>query len=56
MKRFKAESQGSLKRIWNVLDTKTSVFKRFGIAGKDAKIVATQLAEKLNNDKRYKQI
>lgn len=53
MKRFKAQSQGDLQAVWNVLDTKTNFFKLFGATGRDARTKAIKLARKLNADKRY---
>lgn len=52
MKRFIAQSQGDIRRVWNVLDTKASIFIRFGITGNHAKREALALAKRLNQDKR----
>ena len=53
-KRFVAQSQGDLKAVWNVLDTKTCIYRLFGATGKDARYKAIQLAKRLNADKRFK--
>lgn len=55
-KRFIAQSQGTLKIIWNVLDTKLSIYKEFCLAGKNAKQKAIKEAQRLNKDRRYKRI
>lgn len=52
MKRFVAKSQGDSQIVWNVLDTKTSEYKRFCITGRNARRDALALAKKLNADKR----
>lgn len=53
-RRFKAQSQGDLKAVWNVLDTKTGYFRKFGLTGEGAREVCIRLARRLNMDKRYK--
>ena len=54
MKRFKAESQGNLKSIWNVLDTRTNTFVKFCLTGPDARYEVVKEAQRLNKDKRFK--
>lgn len=54
MKRFKAQSQGDLQAVWNVLDTKTNVYRKFALTGPDARQACIDLAKRLNKDKRYK--
>ena len=53
-KRFKAQSQGDIQIVWNVVDTKTSSYRAFAIVGRDARAKAVALAKKLNSDRRYK--
>jgi len=55
-KRFVAQSQGDLKVVWNVLDTKTSTYRKFALTGKGAREACIQLAKKLNEDKRFRPI
>jgi len=50
--RYKAESQGDLKAVWNVIDTWTSTYKYHAITGKGAKRWAQQLARDLNKENK----
>lgn len=50
--RYKAESQGDTKRIWNVIDTWTSTYKYHAISGDGAKKWAQKLARDLNRDNK----
>lgn len=54
MKRFKAQSQGDLQAVWNVLDTKTNVYRKFALTGEGARKACMDLAKRLNKDRRYK--
>lgn len=48
VKRFVAETQGTAKVVWNVIDTKKSIYVRHGMTGKTAKQEARTLAKELN--------
>jgi hypothetical protein len=53
-RRFRVLHQGDLQRVWNVLDTKTNVFRKFALTGDGAREACLKLARRLNKDKRYK--
>lgn len=54
MKRFQVQSQGDLRAVWNVLDTQTGTYAKFGLGGRDARSQAVKIARQLNklNDKK----
>lgn len=53
-RRFVAQSQGDIQAVWNVLDTKTNVYRKFALTGEGAREACVRLAKRLNKDKRYK--
>lgn len=53
-KRFVAQSQGDLQAVWNVLDTKTHVYRKFALTGEGARAACIELAKRLNKDRRYR--
>lgn len=48
MNRYKAESQGDARVIWNVIDTWNGSYVRFAISGYSARHDAIKLAKELN--------